>query len=271
MEGINELIVVKQLPVIEEHLKTIGEEAKKKIDMALSMPCTTDTKKAVKDMRASLNKDYKALEEARKKVENEISEQLRPFRDTYKEYITSVFTDADSKLKSKIAEVEDTEKLEKENSLREYFKELSVASECEFLPFEIVIPKVDLSKSETFYKKQIDSKIEQVNKDISVIDKHEHSSELMVEYVKTFDLAESLVTVTNRHMQMASFSEAQTRREEKTDIETEVVDKVEEALAPPTVVEDDDKVYTMTFTVSGTKPRLKELKHYLIKEGYINE
>ena len=215
MEGINELIVVKQLPVIEEHLKTIGEEAKKKIDMALSMPCTTDTKKAVKDMRASLNKDYKALEEARKKVENEISEQLRPFRDTYKEYITSVFTDADSKLKSKIAEVEDAEKLEKENNLREYFSESVVAAGCEILTFETVIPKVDLSKSETFYKKQIDSKIEQVTKDISVIDNHEHSSELMVEYVKTFDLAESLVTVTNRHMQMASFSEAQTRREEK--------------------------------------------------------
>ena len=170
MNNINELIQVKQVPVIEEKLKSIGAEAQKKIDMALSMPCTIETKTAVKKIRASLNSDFKLLEDARKTVEKQIDEALKPFRDSYKMYITAVYKPADEQLKEKIAELEDEEKSIKFQNLRTYFDEVCKFNHCDVLEFERVIPKVDLSKSESFYKKQIDSAIIQSLKDLEVIE-----------------------------------------------------------------------------------------------------
>lgn len=272
MEGIKDIIVIRQLPIIEEKLKNIGAEAMKKINTAMSMPCTSDSKQAVKGIRVSLNADFKTLEEMRKDVENKIDEHLRPFRDTYRQYITNVYKEADATLKARIAEVEDAEKQEKETNLREYFREAAEASDCTILEFERVIPKVDLSKSVAFYKKQIDAKLEQTKKDLAVIDNHEYSAELMVEYVKTFDLAEALVTVTDRHMQMADFTHQTEDRTAKAEAEQETIDKVDEALSAPEIVEDDDDtIYQMTFTVEGTKTQLKELKEFLKKVGLYNE
>ena len=60
--------------------------------------------------------------------------------------------------------------------------------------------------------------------------------------------------------------------------EEKVIEKVEEVLSAPiekqTTTEDfeeQEELYEMTFKVKATLPRLKELKNYLIKEGYINE
>ena len=118
MNNMTQLIQLKQAPVIEEKLKNIGLTAQKKIETALSMAVTPETKVAVKGISASLNADFKELEEARKAVERQIDDALKPFRDTYNTYIKSVFKDADEKLKARIAEVEDEEKLIKRSNLK---------------------------------------------------------------------------------------------------------------------------------------------------------
>ena len=265
MEGIKDIIVIKQLPVIEEKLKNIGAEAVKKINIAMSMPCTSESKQAVKGIRASLNADFKTLEEMRKDVENKIDEHLRPFRDTYRQYITNVYKDADATLKARIAEVEDAEKQEKENNLREYFEEAAEASDCTILEFERVIPKVDLSKSVAFYKKQIDAKLEQTKKDLAVIDNHEYSAELMVEYIKTFDLAEALVTVTDRHIQMADFTHQTEDRTANAEAEQEAIDKVDEALSAPEIVEDgEEDIIQLNFACIGRHSKVKEFKNEIM-------
>ena len=266
MNNITKLIQLKQAPVIEEKLKNIGLEAQKKIDTALSMAVTPETKPAVKGIRASLNADFKLLEDARKAVENQIDEALKPFRDTYNTYIKSVFKDADAKLKERIAEVEDEEKRIKLDNLKTYFDEAALANNVEdFIIFERVIPKVDLSKSETFYKKQIDAKLEQTRKDISVIDNHEYSAELMVEYIKTFDLAEALVTVTDRHMQMADFVHQTEDRTAKVEAEQETICKVDEVLSAPEIIEDgEEDIIQLNFVCIGIRSKVKEFKNEIM-------
>ena len=61
----DELIAVKQLPIIEERLKDLAAVIDRQVEEALSMAVTPDTVKAVKDVRAVLNKQYKALEDQR--------------------------------------------------------------------------------------------------------------------------------------------------------------------------------------------------------------
>lgn len=273
MNNITKLIQLKQAPVIEEKLKNIGLEAQKKIDTALSMAVTPETKPAVKGIRASLNADFKLLEDARKAVENQIDEALKPFRDTYNTYIKSVFKDADAKLKERIAEVEDEEKRIKLDNLKTYFDEAALANNVEdFIIFERVIPKVDLSKSETAYRKIIDSAVEQTVKDLEVINRHEHSAELMVEYLKNFDLADAIVTVTDRRTRIDELTQKAKDYCDQVEQKRAVIEEVDEVLSAPVIVEDDDDtIYQMTFTVEGTKTQLKELKEFLKKVGLYNE
>ena len=54
----NELIIVKQLPQIEEHLKERSEEIEKKVENAKSLICTEENVKTIKEVRAELNKEF---------------------------------------------------------------------------------------------------------------------------------------------------------------------------------------------------------------------
>ena len=63
----NELIIVTQLPVIQEKLKQVSKAIDVKTNNALSLICNEETVKQIKTLRADLNKNYKELEEQRKK------------------------------------------------------------------------------------------------------------------------------------------------------------------------------------------------------------
>ena len=263
----NQLIQLKQAPVIEEKLKNIGLTAQKKIETALSMAVTPETKSAVKGIRASLNADFKELEEARKAVERQIDDALKPFRDTYNTYIKSVFKDADEKLKARIAEVEDEEKLIKRSNLKAYFDELATANNVEeFVDFGRVVPKVDISKSETAYRKIIDQAVEQTVKDLEVINRHEHSAELMIEYLKTFDLADAIVTVTDRRTRIEELTQKAKDYCDKVEQEQAVIEEVDEVLSAPEIVEDgEEDIIQLHFSCTGTRSKLKEFKNEIIE------
>ena len=63
-----ELIIVKQLPIIEEKLKSLSLEIDEKVEYATSLVVCDDTVKEVKKVRAELNADFKDLEAQRKMV-----------------------------------------------------------------------------------------------------------------------------------------------------------------------------------------------------------
>ena len=50
-----ELMVVTQLPIIEEKLKSLSEEIDKKVESAKSLVCTEENVKTIKQVRADLN------------------------------------------------------------------------------------------------------------------------------------------------------------------------------------------------------------------------
>ena len=54
----NGLIIVKQLPVIEDQLAAVKESITERVNQALSLVCTEDTYKDIKKVRAELNKEY---------------------------------------------------------------------------------------------------------------------------------------------------------------------------------------------------------------------
>ena len=104
--ALDSLIIVKQLPVIEEQLRTVKESVDARINDALCLACTEDTLKAVKAMRAQLNKEFKEFEERRKAVKIAVMKPLEGFDAAYKECVSIAYKDADAELKRRIESVE---------------------------------------------------------------------------------------------------------------------------------------------------------------------
>ena len=72
------LIVVQQLPIIKEQLHSIKAQAQESVKEALSLACTEETLKVVKERRAALNRDRKDLDARRMAVKKQI---MQPFED----------------------------------------------------------------------------------------------------------------------------------------------------------------------------------------------
>ena len=119
----NELIIVKQLPIIEEQLKKASDEIDEKVKNAVALVCNEETIKIVKEVRATLNKELKEFEDKRRQVKSEIMKPYEDFESSYKKYISDKYKSADVELKNKIDTVENELKANKKAEIVNYFNE----------------------------------------------------------------------------------------------------------------------------------------------------
>ena len=77
------LIVVQQLPIIKEQLHSIKAQAQESVKEALSLACTEETLKVVKERRAALNRDRKDLDARRMAVKKQIMQPFEDFDEVY--------------------------------------------------------------------------------------------------------------------------------------------------------------------------------------------
>ena len=275
----NELIRVIQLPVIEEQLRAMKEQVDQKVADALSLVCTDETLSTVKEVRASLNKDFKALEEQRKAVKKAVMGPYEAFEKVYKECVSDAFNHADYELKAKISDVENAIKGACEEEMRTYFSELAAAEHVEWLKYEWAGVKVDMAssrqKSHAQLREQIAAFVVRVSQDVTTISGMEDAEEIMAEYRKCLDLGRSIGTVQERHQRIEEERRAAEERNAAIEAQQAAVEKVD-AVAPPTSVsppvaapaaQEDTKVYKCSFTVRATKTQLRKLKEFMIQEG----
>jgi len=258
---INELILIKQLPIIEQMLDSMSIEIDRKINEAMSLALTDPDKvlSETKKMRAELNKELAELETARKNVKNEIMKPYLEFENIYKEKISDKYKKADKFFKSRIDEIEGTIKDERKEKLQEYFDEYCKAQGIDCIAFEDMPLKINISGSDKSYRDKIKSWIDSVRTDLQVIEtaKDEKTKlELLIDYKKDFDLQRTILEHDKKEREIE-----QLKREQQ------VVENTEEIAAPITT--EDTEVYEMTFTVHGTKSQLKALKQYLLDNNLI--
>lgn len=274
---VNELIRVVQLPVIEEQLRAMKEQVDQKVADALSLVCTDETLSTVKEVRASLNKDFKALEEQRKAVKKAVMGPYEAFEKVYKECASDAFNHADYELKAKISDVENAIKGACEEEMRTYFSELAAAEHVEWLKYEWAGIKVDMAsarqKSHAKLREQIAAFVVRVSQDVTTISGMEDAEEIMAEYRQCLDLGRSIGTVQERHQRIEEERRAAEERNAAIEAQRAAVEKVD-SVAPPTVLEppvaahvEPEKVYKCSFTVHATKPQLRRLKEFLNQEG----
>ena len=284
-----QIAVVEQLPKITEKIKEVGAELNKRLeDLNLnSLVCSEETRKSIKELRTKLGAEYKDFEEQRKEIKKKINEPYDVFNNAYEKEIKSKYQQADLTLKTKIDEVENSLKEKAKKLAIDYFNEYKTSKTVikdNYLSFEELNLQIgldgltDKGALVKKYKDAIIEKVDNVERDIETINTMEYNSEILVEYLKNKNLSLAIKEVNDRYVILNQVQKDYEIVQEEQKQEEKVVEKVEEVLSAPveeqTTIDDfeeQEELYEMTFKVKATLPRLKELKNYLIKEGYINE
>ena len=276
----NEIIVVKQLPIIEEQLKRIREDVEKKTEMALSMVCTEDTVKEIKRLRADLGKEFKEFEDKRKEVKAAVLAPYEAFEAAYRENISNLYKNTDAKLKSKIDETESAIKAQLADEVEAFYKEYAASVGVDFVPFEQSGVKVTLSDSMKKMKEACAAFLDRVADDLYLIRENKNRDEIMVEYRKTLNLTSSVITVNERKMKIEEEARKAAERENLMKREVASTEQAIEAaeaamkairdlaVTPAEAVSLGEEILELTFTVRGTRDNLRKLKTFLIEGGY---
>lgn len=283
----NDIIVIRQLPIIEERLKQISDQIQEKVSAALAVECTEDNLKTVKSIRAELNKDFQALEASRKEVKNKILAPYNRLEAVYKPCITNIFNASDKNLKQKIDEVENGLKAQKRAEVAAYFDEYLATKNIDFITLDDAGINITLSASIKSLKGQARVFIDKVCDELALIDTQENAPEVLVEYKRSLNVAQAITTVANRHKAIEEECRRYEQMQEAEAAKTAAVHKVEaviaaeqseemdtEPLSAPVVEPmlesepDSEEVYELQFSVTGTLDKLRALKAFLVEGGY---
>ena len=222
----------------------------------------------------------KDFEERRKAVKKAIMSPYEQFEAVYKECISDTYKKADAELKAKIDSVENELKEAKRTEVEAYFEECSKSVGVDFVKLSDLNLNITLSASVKSLKRQVKEYFDKVIQDLALIATLEHTTEILVEYRKTLDVSDAVLTVQERHKAIAEQEKRNAEASIIAEKQAETVEKVEKAVresvteeisapeveeAPP---EGNEPVYEATFRVTGTLAQLKALKKFLNDGGY---
>lgn len=296
MDNALQVITLKQLPIIEEHLQLVKSDVETRTRNAMQLVCTEETRKDVKSIRTELSKEFAEMENQRKRVKDAIMNPYNQFEAVYKECISDPYKKADAELKKRIDEVESGLKSDKEKAIRDYFSELCKANNLPWLQFEQMGLKIGLSTSVNGTKTALTSTVLRISNEVLELSRYENAAELMVEYKKSLNMALALSTIRARQEQIELQKQYEAQRRAALEQQRAAEEKVQQAVAEaqetqqsvaeppieevtatteetpteaPTAVQEQAPatIYEVKFAVRGTIAQLKKLKQFIMQEG----
>lgn len=253
------LTIVTQLPIVESQLREASAKVDAKVQEAMSLVCTEETVKAIKEVRATLNKEFKEFEDKRKEIKAEIMKPYDKFDATYKEYISDKYKMAIEKLGEQVVSVENELKEKKKQELLEYFNEYAKVKKIDFVTFEQAKINITLSASMKSLKEQIETFLDRIESEVMIIQMQDYKDEIMYEYKKTLDISNSIKTVTERKqaIQYETQIEAnETNKESKLTVRDIAFDGF---------VMNDRRNRKTVFKIEGTPPQIECVIGFLEK------
>lgn len=296
MDNALQVITLKQLPIIEEHLQLVKSDVETRTRNAMQLVCTEETRKDVKSIRTELSKEFAEMENQRKRVKEAIMEPYNKFEAVYKECISDPYKKADAELKRRVDEVETGLKADKTKEIQSYFAELCKANNLPWLRFEQMNLKIGLSTSVNGVKTTLTATVLKIAEEVQELSRHEDAAELLVEYKKSLNVALALSTIRARHEQIELQKQYEAQRRAALEQQRAAEEKVQQAVAEaqetqqsaaeppieeatvpteetpteaPTAVQEQAPatIYEVKFAVRGTIAQLKKLKQFIMQEG----
>lgn len=254
MSNTKQLVEINQVACLEKLINIMSAEIDKKIDLALNLISENpdNSLSETKKIRAELSKEFSNFENVRKNIKMTIMQPYTRFEKLYKEKISSKYDKATSFFKEKIDTMENQIKDNRKNNLKEYFEEYCIVQKVDCVSFEDMGLKVNISGSDKSYREKIKEWIDKVKQDLKVIDtvKDEQTRfEILLDYKTDFNVNRAILENDKKQREIANLKSKKCSYD-SNELQSPIVTK-------------DNKIYSMTFTVSGTIDQLKALKVYL--------
>lgn len=247
-----DLIVIKQLPVIEEQFKNLSLEIDEKLKNVDKLECNEETVKEIKKIRAEFNKEAKEFGQVKKEIKDKVLAPYNEFEKNYKEYVENKYKNDDLILKNKIDMVETTLKEIKKVHLIEYFNQIN---EVDFIKFDDINLNITLSASEKSLKEEITSFCEKVKNEINSIKLLDNSEEIMYEYKNNLDMTKSIQIVQARKKALE-----ESKKQEV--IHTEIKTSNEEI---KNEIVEQEEIITVNLQVTAEVSKIKALKKFMLE------
>ena len=193
-------IQLQQNAVIKHDLLNVGRMVDERLQELNidNLVATDDTIKALKNLRADLNKEFKDFEDQRKTIKSLVAKPYMDLEEVYKVQVSEKYTDAISTLKEKIDEHEIRIKKEKQDVLEEYFEECRDMVGADYVKFSDAGITVNLSTSIKKYREDIDAFFARVLDDLNLIETQDYEAEILVEYKKDLNCSRAIKEVMER-------------------------------------------------------------------------
>ena len=283
IEGKNNLIVVTQLPIIQEQLAASKVQFEEAAARAKELECTEENLSEIKKTRANITKVFASLEERRKEAKRAIMAPYDEFEKVYKSCVTDIYKPCDTELAAKIKAVEESLKADKRKYAAEFFAESVRAANIDFLTLEQTGLTIGLTTSKKSIKEKIGAFVAKVTEELALVETQEFADEILVEYKQSLNVANAITTVTNRHKAAEAERVRREQLQKQREAEAEAATMIEkiaaapvtplpvptvEMVAEPPVQSEDEPILELTFTVRGTRDKLRALKAYMLDNGY---
>lgn len=265
---------IKSVGEIESNIKEVKGYVENLNNYYKNVAFTEETMKEAKEEKSKVNKFKKQVADYRRNIVAEYNKPIKTFEDIAKE-TENLLTDTYNTINEQVANYENKQKEAKEKEVKEYFEEYKTANNIDFIEYVQAKINVTLTASMKSLKEQAKQFIDKIADDLKLIETQEHKAEILVEYKQTLNVSNAITTVMNR---FKAVEEEKRKQEEQVvhiqmnenhEITKQSHEELEKAFnREMRETQINQKTYTITFKVTETAPRLKQLKDYLIREGY---
>ncbi len=265
---VNEVIIPEQITWNYDEIKN---ELTEKIQKYETLAYTEDQIQEAKKDRANLNKLKTALNDERLRREKEYMKPFQVFKDQVNE-IREIIDKPIKIIDEQLEGYEEDRKRKKREEIGAYWAQESTHPDWITLPLIFQDKWLNASYSMTQIKKDIDSKVGQINYDMETLEMlPEYSFEAMEIYKTSLDMNKAIA-------EGQRLADIQKRKEEAEKAEQELMKKVEEeeaeaimadmeAEASPAPEQKEEKKMMVRFEVELTVDQAKELRAFFQERG----
>lgn len=263
------------LQTIEFNFMELQVAIKQTLEKYKGITYTEDSIKTAKEDRAGLNKFNEALETKRKEVKKLCLKPYEAFDFKVKQ-LTAMVAKPIAEIDSQIKAFEEKKKEEKRAILLEFFDD-GIGDLKELVAFERIFDNRWLNATFTTQNAfiEIDKAVHGIRKDLETIEllKSEYETELKTIYFRSLNLGEALKENEIRKQEKALVEEREKRIKEASQLQKQnsvqqqplqshAVKEVQAPQSAPQVNEDGETLWTVSFTVTGTKQQFQQLKEF---------
>lgn len=269
---------ITSLGEITSNFKSVKEKAIE-IKKFYSTVCySEDQLETAKKDRANINRYKKSVSDYRIKLNKEFNKPFFDFEILAKE-TEKILEETANSIGTQINDYEDIKRKVKVNDLISYFNEYAASLGIDFVTYDQMGLKVTLSESEKKLQEEIRKYLDNIAKDIELINTQEYADEILIEYKDGLDIRNAITKVNmrkqmlrvNKNIEQAQKNFVENLNKVTYPTEEEIKQVREQGIIPlQKPVEETieiEEIKQTTFVVKGTMSQLKNLKRYIEENG----